>query len=159
MLNCAWQNLYWWHGFTCCCGGRDDYLGVGTSSARSSGDGVVCRKHSLMAGWGRAGGRPQNELPYAVLSVCLAERPLPAYPYLCFSLLPLELAPLFLCLVWNLRILGLPGSMFFKNCGSSEVQVVQQQSLSSWGWQQEANRMTHIWPTSALCRIWINQVK
>lgn len=71
MLNCAWQNLYWWHGFTCCCGGRDDYLGVGTSSAGSSGDGVVCRNHSLMAGWGHAGGQSQNELPYAVLSVCL----------------------------------------------------------------------------------------
>lgn len=73
MLNCAWQNLYWWHGFTCCCRGRDDYLGVGTSSSGSSGDGVVCTDHGLMARarWGWAGEQLQNELPYTVLSVCL----------------------------------------------------------------------------------------
>lgn len=97
-LNCVWESLHWWHGFTFYRRGRDDCLGIGTSSAGSSGDGVAPQNPCLVGQWGQAWELIDNcKMSFCTLcyqsAPALAGRPLPAHLYLCFSLAALECTP------------------------------------------------------------------
>lgn len=165
-LNCVWENLSWWHSFTFYRTGRDDWLVVGTIHQL---DLLVMEWYYGTTVWWVSKGQTWQLIDnckmsfYTLLTVC----PCPGGKIITSTPVSLlltgpsgvySLSSPVLCEIPGSILLCLQGSTFFTNRGSSEAPGSSaSMRLSFWGWQQQANTVTHIWSTPALCRDGLNQ--